>query len=223
VKGRIILLTLLVYLITRPVYGQNNDFGIWYGINIEHPVNKKLEVDVSAMLRTFNNCSKTEQAFLEGGISYKLNKYLSLGGAYRLTENLEDNNEFHIRHKWFADAKGTLPLEKFSFSARFRFQIQKKTYFKNDADKIPDYHSRIKLKGLYKSPKFPLNPYVCVEMFSPLFKNSDRLIDKNRFSAGFEYKISKKHSLEVEYIFQRDFLPHISDINILSISYNFKF
>ena len=41
--------------------------------------------------------------------------------------------------------------------------------------------------------------------------------------AGVELRILKQHSVEVEYIFQRDYLPHISDINIISVNYNFKF
>src|SRR5450759_1148054 len=41
--------------------------------------------------------------------------------------------------------------------------------------------------------------------------------------AGVELRILKQHLVEVEYIFQSDYLPHISDINIISINYNFKF
>ena len=222
-KIRGLAVCLFIFFIPKTGYSQSTDFGIWYGANGEYSLNKKIDIDVSAMIRTFDNASKIDQAFLEGGLSYKFNKYLSSAVSYRITENLEDNTEYHIRHKWFADIKCTLPLKNFSFSARLRFQIQKKTFYENPGDKIPDYHSRFKLKGIYKIPKFPVNPYLSIESFSAMFENSERLIDKNRFTLGFEYKIAKKHSVEAEYIYQRDYLPHISDINIISINYNIRF
>jgi len=221
IKRLLICISGLIF--SQLVYGQSNDFGIWYGLNSNYSLIKKLDINLSVMIRTFNNASEIEQAFLEGGVSYKFNKYFSVAGSYRLTDKLEDDSEFHIRHKWFADVKGTLPLENFSFSARFRFQTQTRTYFENEADKIPDYHGRIKLKTYYNIPGFPVNPYLSVETFSPMFENSDRFIDKNRFTSGLEYKIVKKHSVEAEYIFQRDYLPHISDIHLIAINYSIKF
>jgi hypothetical protein len=222
-KVRQLYFCIIIILFSQLVYSQSDDFGIWYGFNVDHSLSKKLELNALANIRTFDNASKIEEAFLEGGVSYKFNKYLSTAGSYRITENLEDDSEYHIRHKWFADVKGTLPLENFSFSARFMFQVQTKTFYENEADKIPDYHGRIKLKALYKIPEFPVNPYLSIESFFVLFENSERLIDKNRFTLGFEYKIAKKHAVEAEYIFERDFLPHISDIHIVAISYNLKF
>jgi len=53
-----------------------------------------------------------------------------------------------------------------------------------------------------------------------MYVNSDRFIDKERFTLGFEYKISKKQAIEAEYIYQRDY---VSDIQIISINYFFSF
>jgi hypothetical protein len=106
---------------------------------------------------------------------------------------------------------------------RLRLQVQSRTYYEPGDDNSPDLTGRIKFKGIYNIPKFPVNPYICFESFSPLFENSTRLLGKERFAAGFEYKIVKKHSIEAEYIFERDFLPRLSDISIISITYNVKF
>lgn len=220
---RTLTVCLFIFFISVPGYSQSADFGIWYGLNGDYSLNKKIDIDLSAMIRTFDNASKIDQAFFEGGLSYKFNKYLSVSGSYRITDNREDNSEYHLRHKWFADIKGSLPLGHFEFSTRFRFQVVKKTFYENAGDKIPDYHSRIRLKGVYKIPEFPVNPYISIESFSAMFENSDRLIDKNRFTLGFEYKISKKHSVETAYIYQRDYLPHIKNINIISVNYNISF
>jgi hypothetical protein len=220
---RRLLICICVLAFSPSAFSQNDDFGIWYGVNAELPFAKKFDFDVSAVLRTFNNASKIEQAYLEGGVSYKFNKYLSLAGSYRMIDILEKDSKYHLRHRLFTDIKVSLPVGDISFSVRYRFQVQARSYIENESDRIPDYHSRLKLKVIYKIPKFPVNPYLGGESFTPMFDDSGRLIDKYRLSLGFEYKIAKKHYVEGEYIFQRDYLPHLADMNIVSISYNIKF
>jgi hypothetical protein len=204
-------------------YSQDDDFGIWYGVTIEHKLIRKLELDLTGNVRTFKNASKINEAFLEAELAYKFNKYLSVGASYRFTEFYEDDEAFHPRHKWFVDIKVDMPLGDLSVSARFRFQERYKTYFEDEEDKIPDSHGRYRLKALYNIPSFPVNPYVAAEIFCPMFTKTTRHIDKDRFMFGVEYNIAKRHSIELEYMFQRDFLPHISDINVISIGYNIKF
>jgi len=204
-------------------FGQDKDFGIWYGVSAEHKITKKLEIDLSTDIRTFNKASKIEEAFLEGGITYSLTKHLAIAGSYRLTDKIENNNSYYYQHKFFLDLKGNMPLGNFSFSGRLRFQTRTKTYIEDDKDNHPDYTGRIKVKAVYKTPAFFINPYVYIESFCPVFSEKTRTIEKNRFSAGFEFNIAKHHSAEIEYIFQRDYLPHLSDLNILSINYNIKF
>ena len=221
-KFRRLSLLVFILILTQYVFSQSNDFGIWYGVNAEYSIKKKLEIDVSSMVRTFSNGSKIEEVFLEGGLKYSFNKHISVTGAYRITENLEDDSKFHIRHKWFADVKGDGDIGNFNFSGRFRFQRQDKTYYEDANDEIPDYHGRIKLKTIYKTQSFPVNPYISFETFFRMFESTERLFDKNRYITGMEYKISKKQSVEAEYIFERDFFPHISNMHIIALSYNIK-
>ena len=217
------LTVLLLFILPLITFSQKKDFGIWYGVSAEHKLTRKLEIDLSTNIRTFSKAAKIEQVFLEGGLAYELNKHLAIAGSYRLTKNIEHNNSYYFRHKVMLDIKGTMPAGDFSFSCRLRFQTAIKTYIRDENDKYPNYTGRVKLKAIYKTPTFPVNPYVYVESFSPMFSDKTRTIEKNRYAAGAELRILKQHSVEVEYIFQRDYLPHISDINIISINYNFKF
>jgi hypothetical protein len=223
VRGRIILLSFFILSLCKSSYSQDNDFGIWYGFNSEFAINKKLELDVSAMLRTFKNASKPEQSFLEAGLSYKFNKFISVAGSYRLTNNIEDDDLYHLRHKFMSDLKGRLPYKDLVFSARIRLQTQTREYIEPGDDKTVNFAGRIRFKCLYNIPKFPVNPYFAFESFSPIFDKSDRIIGKERITAGFEYKIVKKHSIELEYIFERDYIPRESDMSIISATYNVKF
>lgn len=204
-------------------YSQKDDFGLWFDVSGDVKLVKKLELDLSAELRTFQNASKVREAFLEAGLTYKFNKYISASGSYRFTEFLEKDDSYHPRHKWFADITGKLPLWNFNISGRVMFQQRFKTYYKNENDKIPDEHARIKLEINYNIPSFPVNPFIASEIFFPVLTDKEKGIDRLRLMAGLEYKISKRHSVELEYIYQRDYLPHINDINVISLNYKFKF
>ena len=216
-------LVLFSFFLPLAVFAQKKDFGIWYGVSAEQKLTHKLEFDLSTNIRTFEKAAKIDEAFLEGGLAYNLKKYLTVAGSYRLSKNIEDNNSYYFQHKLFLDLKGNLPAGVFSFTCRLRFQTRIKTYIKNENDEHPDYEGRIKLKAIYKTPSFPVNPYVYIESFLPMFSYKTRTIEKDRFSAGIEFKIAKRHSIEAEYIFQRDYLPHLSDLNIISLNYDVKF
>ncbi len=220
---RKIILVLFLSALAINLYPQKKDLGIWYGISAEHKFSKKLELDLSSCLRTFDNASGIEEGFLEAGLQYKITGFLSGSASYRITENIEDDDSYHLRHKWFVDLKGSLEPGDFAFSLRLRFQERYKTYFEDENDKLPDSHLRARLKAEYDIPSFRINPYVSAELFCPVFRDPGRTIDKSRVGAGFEYNINKKQSIETEYIFQRDFLPKLRDLHIISVNYNFIF
>ena len=216
-------LFLFLLLLTGSVYCQESDFGLWYEVNAKKALGKKFDIEASVMVRTFDNASKIEQAFFETGVTYDLNKYVGFAGSYRIGNYVEDDYLYHIRHKWFADIKGSLPLKNFVLSARLRLQILKRIYIEDPSDKRAEYDGRLKLKGMYKIPNFPVDPYVSFETFSPVFRSSETFIEKSRSTLGLEYKISKKHLIDIEYIYQRDNSPHLKIMNIISLSYTFKF
>ncbi|MBK7712052.1 MAG: DUF2490 domain-containing protein [Bacteroidales bacterium] len=98
-----------------------------------------------------------------------------------------------------------------------------RTYIEDPGDDKVEYDGRIRLKGVYKIPDFPVNPYLSFETFTPLFRNEGRFVDKCRTSVGLEFKLSKKHAIDAEYIYQRDNVPHLSIMHIISLGYTFKF
>lgn len=220
---RRILFIFLSASFTTLIYSQEKDFGLWYNLALEHDFTKKIEAEFATTLRTFDNASKIEEGFIEAEVAYKIAKFLSVAAAYRITENIEDDDNYHIRHKWFAGIKGDLDIWDLEFSGRVRYQQRFKTYFEDEEDKIPDSHVRFKIKTTYKTPSFPLNPFVETELFCPVFKESDVMVDKKRLAAGVDYKISKNHSVEAEYIFQRDYKPKLRDDHIVSLKYTFTF
>ncbi len=218
-----LLPSFLLLLLLQPALGQDKDFGLWYGISTSMSVKKKFELELQTQLRTFDNASRIDEGYLEGGVEYKWCKYVSLALKYRFAEVYEKDLDYHVRHKWFADIKSGWETGNIDLSGRLRFQREDKTYFDSESDKIPDYHGRIKLKAEYKTPSFPVNPYINIESFIQMFQPVEKRIDKWRFGAGITYKIAKKQSIDAEYIFQRDYAPHLSNISLVTVEYKLKF
>ena len=204
-------------------FAQEEDFGLWFGASASHKLLRKLDVELSGSLRTFNKTSQIEESFLEGGLQYSFNKYISVSGSYRLTSKIEDNSDYYYRHKLFLGIKTSVPVRNFSFSGRLMIQRTSKTYIKDEEDLTSNYYGRLKLKVAYSIPAIPLKPYIYCEPFIPVFSGSEFKISKNRLSAGAELNVTRWCSFETEYIFQRDYQPRISDIHIISINFKTKF
>ena len=215
---------LLALLLPLAAGAQDDDFGIWYSATAKVGITNRIDADISAELRTYNNAGKIEQGFLEAGVDYKLTGFLSAGASYRITEAFEeDDSKYHPQHKIFLELKANIKPGNFTFQGRVRYQTRFKTYFQDADDEIPDHTLRIRLKAIYRTPALPLNPFIYSETFIPLFRDSERLVGKNRLAAGVEYKITGRHSIEAAYLFQRDWLPKLADEHIINVGYNFKF
>jgi hypothetical protein len=217
------LLLILIVCESGIIYAQDDDFGIWLAATARHELVKKLNVELTGSVRTFNNTSQVEQFFLEGAADYSFNKYLSVAGAYRFVNALESDDQYHFRHRIAFDVKGTIPAGRFSFSARARFQRTELTYIEKTDDPTSKAYGRLKLKGSYDISSLPLNVYLYDEPFVPMFTGSEFKIARNRIGAGIDLRISRMSGIELEYIFERDYKKTISDINIVSLNYILKF
>lgn len=222
-KSSFILFLLLLLMTCASAYSQESDFGLWYEVNAEKSLGKKFDLSGSLNVRTFENASTVDKAFLELGASYDPNKYLGFAGSYRIGSYLEKDDLYHRGQQIFTDIKGSVPVNNFEFSTRVRLQITKRSYSKEGSSNPTEYDGRIKLKGKYKIPHFPLDPYLSFEIFTPMFRSSEQFVSKSRSTAGVDYKISKKHLAGMEYTYQRDNTPHLKIINLITVSYTYRF
>lgn len=218
-----ILLLFFITVTTFSISAQENDFGIWANVDAEISLSKKLDLQFSGSLRSYNKTSELEQFFLEGGVQYKIWKFLSVSASYRFINRLEDNGFYYGRHKMFIDATGSLPAGDFSFSGRIRLQRTVLTYIESAEDDIARYVFRFRAKASYRAPSSPFKPYLSFEPFIPVFVEADPLIGKYRFSAGCELYLTNKSSMDIGYIVERDFKPAVINLHILNLGYKIRF
>lgn len=226
--NRLLLLSVLLFFGSLTISAQKTDFGLWYEVNATFDITKGLRFDVEANLRTDQNASSIEKFYIEPGLRYKFNDYFAAGVYYRFIEQRETIDksegiyEFHPRHRWFVQLKGSLPVYRFTLSARYRFQEQFKTYIEDPEDEIPIWAHRLRFEIDYDIKGLPLQPYASIEMHSKLFVSNDILIEDWRYIVGADYTFSKKHTVGLEYIYNTSKESKPAYLNAIGLKYQIK-
>lgn len=238
---------MLVCMVAACAYAEENDYGLQLGADATYKINKKWSVGAEAAMRTRNDFRTMDRWSAGVDVAYKWRKYLKFSAGYAF---LYDNNEekinydesgtltkwrpsyWGIRHRFSVSATGSIDAGRFSFSLRERWQYTyrpQKTVDRYDfsdeewEDKIMNSTNRNVLRSRiqveYDIPKCKVDPYVSAE-----FYNSMRL-QKTRIIAGVEWKITKKHALDIFYRCQ--FVNNDDDneknTHIIGVDYKFKF
>ena len=233
-----------------PAHAQSDDFGIWSEADFEKKINKKLTLDGSLELRTRDDgFGELDRWSVGVGATYKLTDWLKASVGYSF---LNDNNHkvykdgllyadyWGQRHRLNVSLTASQDFGKLSVSLRERWQYTyrpeqtverygAKTIERIDLyeDELYDekiskgtgsnkWRNRLQLK--YKLSK-QWRPYVNAESTV-----SGSGLDKIRYAAGTEYRLSKKHSFDLRYIYQHAYKDdEEGNRHVLGIGYTYSF
>ena len=184
--------------------------------------------------------------FLKVGAQYKYMQVQELGGG---TPGLDSYNAyFDQKHRVSISATGSFKIWKFEFSLRERYQYTFRPYhevprfdaygpLEEDDNKIISAKSKHVLRSRlqiefkpYK--KCPWKPYANVELYSLLSDvnhtkgkvDGAKFYDKYRVTAGTEYKINKKNSLDIFYRYANTADPEDHEMgHTIGLIYSFDF
>lgn len=144
-------------------------------------------------------------------------------------------NYWGVRHRFHVEATGDVDLGRFNLSLRERWQYyyrpektvdERYDYDDDEMDGKPKTYSgkgknvlRSRLQVAYDIPNCTVEPYVSGEIY-----NSWE-INKARYTAGAEWKITKQHVVDLYYRYQKSYNDddETAEHHILGISYKFKF
>ena len=215
---------LILLLITFSVNSHSqDDFGLWLTVDASHKIFKNMDAEISGSLRTAENSTVIDQYFGEAGLSYKFGKIISVSSSYRIIKKIENNNEYYFRHKFFVGTRAEIQTGRFDLSARMLYQRTVHTYIENKNDLIPQNLLRLRVMAEYKIPSSPFKPYLSCEPYFFLNDIKGSAIQKTRFSAGTEARITSKSSIEAGYIFENFKRAQSIDSHIVSLKYILKF
>ena len=239
IKSGLVLAALL--LASAEVRAEGDDFGIWTEANVEKKISRNLSVDGGVEMRTRDHVKTVDRWSGSIGASYKLTDWLKASAGYTL---LYDNNEkwndkqtkvanfWGTRHRFNVSLTGSVDFGNLSVSLRERWQytyrpektvertkvsngkVEEKTY--NGKGKNV-WRNRLQLK--YKVSSL-WRPYINGETYV-----AGSGMDKYRLAAGTEIRLSKKHSFDLKYMFQKSCSDDEEEGNrhIIGVGYTFKF
>jgi predicted porin len=197
-------LCLLFFSAFINTHAQTKDFGAWYSISGRYEIINNLRLSISEELRTNSNASETDQFFTDLGVSYKFNKYVSVGGYYRFIKKRETKEDFYSRNRFYGELELSYPFNRFEVSYRYRFQRQKNKYAEDEEDKNPILINRHKLGLSYNIKGVKLSPSIFYERFYRLKYTTSYYPTDVRYGIDLNYRFNKKHAISLGYLIDKD-------------------
>ena len=242
----------LVALLMLPLASaaQSDDFGVWTSVGVEKKINKKVSVGLEAELRTRDDVSELDRWSVGLDGQYKITKWLKVSAGYSL---LNDNNRkityketngrpnklaeyWGVRHRFNVSLTGSRKFGNLQVSLRERWQYtyrpsktidQRWDYDDEEFDNKPKTYNargknvlRSRLQLSYDIPNCHVEPYASAEAFNAWS------VEKMRYTAGADWKISKKHAVGIYYLYQSvhdDDDDNEPNRHVLGVEYKFKF
>lgn len=215
-----IILIVLAFLPAVWCYAQDGP-STWFEVELSKKILPKLKVEFNPEAR-FLGGFKTDSYILEGGLSYKLHKYLTIAGYYRYEEVWDykkSTGEYKGRNslnRLAFDAKTSFNVKRFDLQFRLRY-TNSSDFDENTDDRASFFRYRAKVDYDIKGSK--LVPFASAEAFHDLIQKT---IDKYRYTGGLSYPINKQNEVSLFYRLQDYTEPGKESVHIIGVGYSLK-
>ncbi len=218
-----LILILTAGLPCLSTFGQVNDAGLWMSINLEKKFSQKWSLHFSEELRMYENITEAGSFFSEISGEYNLNKNIAFSVGYRFTNKRNVDDSYSKRHRVLFNVNLKEKFGKIRTNFRLRYQTQYADVQSSETGVVPDSYLRPKLTLKYDlDSKFV--PFIFGEMFFQTNRPDGMLFDNYRVSAGCEYEFSKKSTLELGYLVNREVqVANPWTLYVISIGWNYIF
>lgn len=215
------------FLFSLPALGQVKDAHLWGSIGLKLDITKKIAVDYETQTRFYKNASALDSYINEAGVKYKLNKKLDVSLDYRYSRKNQESY-FEGVHRLALNFSAEHEFENLGLEIKGRVRYQVPFNYLgiiNDAI-YPDNRNvmRFKVGAKYTPVNLKkIQPYASYEIYKSLNPiNAYNAIDSYRFNFGLSFDLPKRHSLDVGYLFEREFrsVPQLN--HIYTIGYTYK-
>ena len=192
-KRAIVAIIGLTVLATSPAFAyRDGDFQLWNTENQDFKINKELNGTFEEEFRWGENAGEFYYHHYDTGMVYGVNKYLDLGGNYRLVYEkkkgkFKQENRPHINAILKYEVAGVKLEDRNRLEYRnFHYQ---KDFFR--------YRNKFTMKFPWKFTSLEIQPYVADEIFIP-FNGTG--LNENRLYSGFGFNITKNVKAEIYYM-----------------------
>lgn len=223
-----------------------DDFDLWTTAGVEKKIDKKSSAEIEGEIRMADKMKRVSRWSLAASADYKVAKWMKFDGGYKFimnhnAEEIEVDEEgdylkytpslWTSRHRVHLSATGSLSVGIIKISLRERWQY---TYQPEVAYGKFDYTtqkwkvksgrgenvSRTRLRAEWSPKKKPQSISVDAEFFVA------HGLQKIRYTASFDYKLTKRHSIGLFYRYidhRGDDEDDLINSHIVGLGYKFKF
>jgi hypothetical protein len=168
------------------------DWEHWAGLDMAGPLTDGLTIRIAPEVRSRDDFSTDYEGHFDAGIDWKASKWLSVGPYYRHVAQLKGRS-WQVEHRPHLNVTISWNLLGLRLADRSRLE-----YRIFDEDQAFRYRNRL----LVRPPERILRavaPYLSDEPFYDLDTGE---VNKNRLSAGFDFKVSATTRLDVSYLLE---------------------
>lgn len=200
------------------------DTELWTGIDFAKELTKKVDLSFAYQIRLRENISIIRANFGQIGLTFPvLKESKKLKATTSLRANRNENANWTVR-PMLDIAYGLFKNDFIGINYRVRFQKEFETNTSesfNNLNFFDELYWRNRIMLEYKNFD-DFEPYFGIALFKNV-ESQSITIDQFRLITGFNYKVNKRQSLKVSYIYREKFNIKNQGVNhIISIKFNFE-
>jgi hypothetical protein len=214
---------LFVSIILGSARGQDrlNDARVWLRLGASTNISERLKWVGKAQIGWENNALKFDFVYLRNEFQLKLNKNVALIGNYTIYEQQTRRENFRTGHRLAAGFKLKHNWGRWEFQWRSLFLSRWNSLLTDEEGMLAKYRNRNRLGVSYAFTK-RVTLGVQNEMYLELNQQETPFIGANRFTMSASYKLSKRATLEPNFILIHRDIPRSRDF-IYRMSYFYHF
>ena len=204
--------TFLGFILPSYSLAQQKDFGMWHGISLERKLSQIYSVSFTEQVRLENNALQIKSVFANLAFTYHGWYNLRYILHYRYSIGLKKS-----KHRLAGDMIYKLKREKIRTTFNFRLRTLMESS-PQDRGEPNDFYMRTKVTAKYNDDFWGFTPFASMELFFRV-NHRERETDKFRMGLGATYDLTKRNTLKIAYLFQKEKnVPDRKNVNILYLS-----
>lgn len=216
---------MIVWALTlvQKVDAQTTDFRVRIGAQVEKEISKKLSFCIDYEHRFDHNLTTFDKAFVEGSLSYNLNKAFKIGGLWRYMYDMDEKRQFSTGHRVAGYVRYKKEIGDFDLKVKTMLQygFDDLSAQNSGKEKLINRNS-IGIDYNWFGTKF--TPFAEYEFFYFINHPNGGIINQSRLKAGSSYRLSKASEISVFYMFENEFnTASPADAHIVGFGYSYKF
>lgn len=195
---RLLLLSSVIFLFQESGYGQQKDFLSIVAFGFEKKISPSFSVSLYNQEIFNQNVTELGSAFIEAGMTYKLNRNFSFGANYRFIQQRNRDNFYLSRQMIYGDISYSKGFKSFSATLRARIQNSYYPLVINESKQTSVAYNRDRLTLRYRYNYF-FAPFIYGELWYPINHPTHTGVDRVRATLGFYYTFNDHLKTELYY------------------------